>query len=48
MRSAQASPVKLFAGTMSQEPPLKEGVWMTPMIVGVCGIAAALCALVFA
>ena len=37
--------VKVFAKTMNQEPLFNQGVWITPMILAVCGIAAALCAL---
>lgn len=38
--------VKVFAKTMNQEPLFDQGVWITPMILAVCGIAAALCALI--
>jgi hypothetical protein len=37
--------VKVLAKTMSQEPLFDQGVWITPMVLAVCGIAAALCAL---
>ena len=30
---------------MSQEPLFVQGVWFTPMILAIAGIAAALCAL---
>jgi hypothetical protein len=30
---------------MSQEPLFDQGVWITPMILAICGIAAALSAL---
>lgn len=43
-----SSSVKVFAKTMNQEPLFDQGVWITPMVLAVCGIAAALCALVLA
>jgi hypothetical protein len=35
-------PVKAIAKTMNQEPLFEQGVWITPMILAICGIAAAL------
>jgi len=37
--------MKVIAKTMDREPLFDQGVWITPMIVAVAGIAAALCAL---
>jgi hypothetical protein len=31
--------------TMNREPLFGQGVWITPMVLAICGIAAALCAL---
>jgi hypothetical protein len=39
------APVRAIAKTMNQEPLFDQGVWITPMVLAICGIAAALCAL---
>ncbi len=38
-------PVRGVVKTMKQEPLFGQGVWMTPIVLAICGIAAALCAL---
>jgi hypothetical protein len=37
--------VKAIAKTMNQEPLFDQGVWITPMLLAIGGIAAALCTL---
>jgi len=37
--------VKVIAKTMNHEPLFDQGVWITPAVFAICGIAAALCAL---
>jgi hypothetical protein len=38
-------PVKAIAKTMNQQPLFDQGVWITPMLLAIGGIAAALCTL---
>jgi hypothetical protein len=38
--------VRVIAKTMNREPLFDGGVWLTPMIIAISGIALALCALV--
>jgi hypothetical protein len=33
--------------TMNQEPIFNQGVWMTPLVLAVCGIAGALAAFLY-
>jgi hypothetical protein len=37
--------MKATATTMNREPLFDQGVWIAPMVLAICGIAAALCAL---
>jgi hypothetical protein len=38
-------PVKVTEKTVEQQPLFDQGVWITPMILAIAGIAAALCTL---
>jgi hypothetical protein len=38
-------PVKVTEKTMEQQPLFDQGVWITPMVLAIAGIAAALCTL---
>jgi hypothetical protein len=40
--------VKAIAKTMDGEPLFDQGVWIAPMVLAICGIAAALCTLMLA
>jgi hypothetical protein len=40
--------MKAVAKTMDNEPLFDQGLWLTPMVFAICGIAAALCAIALA